>query len=328
MAEAESPRGGGLKSAASWLVRCALSVLLIALLLRNDKVRQAVHELQAGVLWWLLAGVTAYLLSQAINTAKWQVILSAMGHRLPYRKLLSVTLAGMFWNLFLPTAVGGDAARVVLMRAYDVPASTGTLSVLMQRVTGFVALLVIGVGGLALSGELNDPVPRRVLIGLSLLLALVTVAMAMGMAIEGRFGLADRLPGWLGRPLKRIGSGLRALAGARRAMVWVMALSFVFQLWHVGLGWFLAEAAGCQASPRHYVWMVPVTSVAGMVPVGLGGIGSREHAARLLLTPILGVAGVVWQLLWDAMVVLSSVLAGLAAAGMRRMAAKQPDETR
>ncbi|MBI5831106.1 MAG: flippase-like domain-containing protein [Armatimonadetes bacterium] len=322
MAEAESSRSGGAKRVLSWVARCGISVVLIGLLLRKKSVADAVGQLQAGVVWWVLAGVVLYLASQAINTLKWRVILDAMGHRLPYPKLLRVTLAGMFWNLFLPTAVGGDAARVVLMRAYDVPASTGTLSVLMQRVTGFVALLVIGVAGLVWSGELHDPVPRKVLVGLSLLLAVVVVAMAIGLALEGRFGLADRLPGWLGRPLRRIGDGLLALVRAPRAMLWVMVLSFVFQLWHVGLGWFLAQAVGCTASAKHYVWMVPVTSVGGMVPVGLGGIGSREQVAYLLLTPILGQAGVVWQLVWNAVMVLSSLFGGVVAAGAGARAAK------
>ena len=322
MAEAESTRPSGAKSALSWIARCGISVLLIGLLWRKESVRDAVGQLNAGIVWWVLAGVVLYLASQAINTLKWQAILEAMGHRVPYRQLLSVTLAGMFWNLFLPTSVGGDAARVVLMRAYDVPASTGTLSVLMQRITGFVALLVIGVTGLVMSGELNDPVPRNVLLGLTLLLVVLSIAMGLGLALEGRFALADRLPGWLGRPLRRIGDGLLALVRAPRAMLWVMVLSFVFQLWHVGLGWFLARAVGCTASARHYVWMVPVTSVGGMVPVGLGGIGSRETVAELLLRPILGASGVVWQLVWNAVMVLSSLIGGLVAAGGAARAAK------
>lgn len=295
------------RQALSLLLRVAISGALLYLLWRSPKVRRACGQLSPGTLWWLLGAVVLYAGCQVVNAVKWQVLLDAMGHAVPLRDLLRMTFAGMFANLFLPTAVGGDVARIGLLGAYQVPLSLATLSVFTQRLTGFVALLVIGLAGLLCTGRLGDPVPRGVFVGLSVLLAAIVVAAVVGWWLDRRLDVSDKLPAALGRPLRKLGAGTRALLRSPRALGYVMLLSFVFQLWQVGIGAVLAWPAHCGRALVDYFWLVPVTAVGGMVPVGLGGIGAREHTANL----VMGDAGVVWQVLWDAMVVLSSLPGGL-----------------
>jgi uncharacterized protein (TIRG00374 family) len=299
-----------------WLARIGVSAVLLLWLWHKPKVHDALLGLPPHTGRWLAAAVALYLGCQLVNTLKWQVLLRTLGYSLPYGRLLMVTFIGMFCNLFLPTAVGGDLARVGLMKVEKVPLEIGTLSVFVQRLTGFVALLVIGLCGLLVSGKLADPVPRGVLVGLGGLLAALLAGMAVGLWLERRLDLAKRLPPKLGAALARLGAGARALLADPRGLLWVMVLSFVFQLWQVGIGLWLAGPARCTVAARQYLWLVPTFSVAGMVPVGLGGIGVKEHVANSLLRPLLGDAGVVWQVLWDCMVLLSSLPGALLSAGV------------
>ncbi len=315
--------GGASRQWLGWAWRVVGSVLLLALLLVNRQVRDELASLPPETIWWVLGAAVLYIGSQAVNTVKWQLILDGLGHRRRFGQLYAVTLAGMFGNLFLPTTVGGDVLRVGLISADGVPASLGLLSVFIQRVTGLVALLVIGVVGLAVSGELGEPVPRQVLVGLSVLLGALLVATVIGVLAETRLGLARRLPTPLSRPLLKLGAGARALAGQPRVLWLAIWWSFVFQLSHVGLGVLLALPAAGTVAARHYLWLVPILNVGGMVPVGLGGVGSREQTANLWLMPFTGSAGVVWAALWSAMVIVASLPGGLALAGMRRSTAKE-----
>jgi uncharacterized protein (TIRG00374 family) len=307
---------------ATWAARLLVSLGVVVWLYQSEDVRHAFSELSPRTEGWIAAGIVLYAGCQLLNAYKWGQILRAMGYRLPYLELVRVTFIGMFSNLLLPTAVGGDVVRVGVMRTHDVPASVGALSVFTQRVTGFLAMLVIGVVGALAAGALADPLPRRAFIGMAVLLLGVTAAAVAGAFLERHLDLGQRLPRWLGGPLSRLGQGLRALAKAPGRMVWVMVLSFAFQLWQVGIGIMLAQPAAVDTPVRNFFWVGPLTSLAPMLPVFAGGFGGREAAARLL-TPVLGPHGVPWQVLWDAMVLLTSLLAGLiVVVGNRRRAAK------
>ena len=318
---AENGARGGWRQAASWAARVAVSAVLLSWLWRQHG-RDALSCLSPRTELWVLIGVPLYLGCQLLNALKWQVILDAMGHRVPYRELVRVTLIGMFANFFVPTSVGGDVVRVGLARAWGVSLSLGALSVFTQRVTGLVALLVIGLGGALAAGELDSRLVRGVLVGMALLLLGVLLGAWAGMRFdpEGR-----RLPRWLARPVGKLAAGLRSLAGSPRQMLWVMVLSFAFQLWQVGLNVLLGGPAGVRARVVDYLWVGPVVALGAMVPAGLGGIGSRE-AAALVLKPVLGPAYLTWSLLWQAMVLLASLPGGLLMAGSARRRAKPAAE--
>ena len=51
----------------------------------------------------------------------------------------------MFFNLFLPTIVGGDAVKAVLLARETGAPARATMSVFMERNTGLCALLLIAI---------------------------------------------------------------------------------------------------------------------------------------------------------------------------------------
>ncbi|MFB2894552.1 lysylphosphatidylglycerol synthase domain-containing protein [Aerosakkonemataceae cyanobacterium BLCC-F50] len=59
---------------------------------------------------WLFVILTTlyYLGLQWLSCLRWQIVLKATKHFIPVNSLLNSYLAGMFLNLFLPGAVGGD----------------------------------------------------------------------------------------------------------------------------------------------------------------------------------------------------------------------------
>ena len=71
---------------------------------------------------------------------KWQIILRADNVHVPLPRLVASYLVGTFFNIFLPSSIGGDAYRI-----YDVARDSGRSassfsSVLADRLSGFLAL--------------------------------------------------------------------------------------------------------------------------------------------------------------------------------------------
>jgi hypothetical protein len=80
---------------------------------------------------------------QAISTLKWRILLAPVDLSTPYLRLLGFYFTGMFFNLFLPTIVGGDAVKALLLARETGAPARATMSVFMERNTGLCALLLI-----------------------------------------------------------------------------------------------------------------------------------------------------------------------------------------
>ena len=99
---------------------------------------------------FLLLSVVFYWLGQALCAWKWQRLVLARGTRVSLFDCCRFYAAGMFGNLWLPTNVGGDALRTTLLArtAPELGLSGAAASVLVERLTGFAALLALVAGGL------------------------------------------------------------------------------------------------------------------------------------------------------------------------------------
>ena len=62
-----------------------------------------------------IAGVLLYAAGQAISAWRWKILLGPVQLQASYPRLLSFYFTGMFFNLFLPTIVGGDAVKALLL---------------------------------------------------------------------------------------------------------------------------------------------------------------------------------------------------------------------
>ncbi len=105
----------------------------------------------------------------------------------------------------------------------------------------------------------------------------------------------------------------------RPALLWAVALSFLFQSSLILLNIYLAGAVGLHLPAAVYVWLIPCLSIASMIPLGIGGLGVREASAVALLGGALPASValepgtiIAWSLLAQAMLWLSGLPGALA----------------
>lgn len=274
-----------------WALRLFSGVLVVALLLlQRGTVERLLQTLAHTPLWVYLLGVAFYLLGQALCAWKWQLLLRARGFHFSLARCCSIYLSGMFANLWLPTNIGGDALRVSQLASDShITTADAFASVLLDRLTGFAALILLAFVGLLVSGAARGQWP------------LVAISLALLCAVTGALFLLPRVQ----HPkVKRVGEAITAYANHRAALSIALVLSLVFQLSQVALNFGLARALGLPVSPLEMGWIGPLLSLSGLLPIGIGGLGTREVAAVALLGRF-GVArgdAVAWSLLWQATV--------------------------
>jgi hypothetical protein len=269
-------------------IKIAASLLLLAFVLLRVDAAALVATIREGDPYLLLFATALAFASWFLNAYKWQMLLSEPGAHLRYIELARLTFVGIFYNLLVPGQVGGEVMKGVALARMGVSKMAAAVSVIADRVTGLLALFVLGIAGAALSPAVTGGHPELVpwLVGLALAFAVATVVLVTGrgQAVILSAGRALRIPA--GRAPGAASAVTEFLSAPARGMsaLWLpMGLSLVFQATVVYINLLICMALGIQVSFVQLMWVVAVVSLLQSLPISIAGIGVREGAYVYLL---------------------------------------------
>jgi uncharacterized membrane protein YbhN (UPF0104 family) len=135
-----------MKDFLKWMLKISLIVIAFYLVFKKvtwADISKSWKELHAI---WLLPAFLLYNLSQWISTARLLQLLHRVGINISYFTNLALYYKAMFFGLFLPGGVSGDAYKVIYLQKRST-ASYKTLitAALLDRVNGLTMLLTIAI---------------------------------------------------------------------------------------------------------------------------------------------------------------------------------------
>jgi uncharacterized membrane protein YbhN (UPF0104 family) len=196
---------------------------------------------------WLLLAVLLLMLSKLFSAFRLNIYFRNIQIHLPGWKNIKLYWLGMFYNLFLPGSISGDAYKVVLLkRKYNAPYRKTSAAVLLDRFSGLLALgLIMSVYGvLVLRNTLYDTI---------LICGAIAAVIALYLVI--RFYFTDFLAGfWL-------------------TFVW----GLVVQATQVVCIYCILLSLQLPINQPQWVFIFLVAAVVAVFPISLGGgLGTRE----------------------------------------------------
>jgi len=268
------------------LLQLLVSAALLFFLLRQIDLAKLIAiwgGLRQPFLWLALALQLGGVL---ISALKWWLLLRASGQPTPYFWAVRIYLIGQFFSNFLPTQIGGDAVRVYyLTRRIGRPA-TAIASVFVERITGFLALTLIGAAALSFSVDRLSSAPelRLGLIG-CLLVAAAGLLVAFVAPWGARWLTRAKLPDVLAwqRRLQSFAESLGMYYAYPRTLALVIGLAFGYQLSWIATNYAVASALGLAVPLAFVAFMVPISDIVGLVPIFFNSLGAREGTFVLLL---------------------------------------------
>ena len=240
-------------------------------------------------LTWLLLGFSLQLLVVVPSVQRWRLILQNFEIWTGFVPLAKLRFIGSFFNLFLPTGIGGDFIRAYYLSRHERrEMSTVLTTLLLERSGGLCALLLIGTLSSALSGLkiLGSPI-----VGLFFLL-LVGYALANVFIFHYwiHAQIAARLKKWhfdsVETKLRLIYEGLQTLARNGKAMSGTLSLSLLIQFSSILIMWLLAQGIGVSTPFATFLVFIPLINLTIMIPLTINGIGLRESAYYLLFSQV------------------------------------------
>jgi glycosyltransferase 2 family protein len=215
--------------------------------------------------WYLLLAVLSFMFSKLMAAFRLNINFRNIGLQLSEWRNIKLYWLGMFYNLFLPGSISGDAYKVVILRRkFNAPYKKTSIAVLLDRFSGLLALgIILAIYGTMVLDELwwNE-----------VLIAGAVVAI-IGLYLVVKFLFRDFLPGFW----KTFFWGLAVQAFQ------VVCLYCVLLSLHIPL------------HQSEWIFIFLVASVVSVAPISLGGgLGTREfvfvEGARFFhLDPHLGI---------------------------------------
>ncbi len=271
----------------STLLKLLVAAGLIALIASKVDLGLAANEVgRAGLLACLFV-IAANLLQFVVLGWRWHMILVASGINIGFRAACRIVLVGTFFNQCLPTSLGGDAVRILALRQTNIPLKEATNSVLVDRLSGIAALVLLLLGGLPwlFAWAPATPMFFGACLVTAIFIAVLTVYF-LGDRILALFPFLARFNAT--RVVSEASAYARRIAFGGPSSLTILALALLVALSTVGIVAGLAAILNAPLTLFQAVVLIPPIIAATMLPLSFGGWGTREVA----MVAGLGIAGV------------------------------------
>ncbi len=270
-----------------WILRIAVSVVLITLLLSRLDVRN-MSSFLARADWWLVAlTLVTVAMDRSLMAGRWIYLLEGLGIHAPRVRVVKIFFLSTFFGSFLPTGIGGEAVRAVSFSRLSSKSVESVASVAMDRIMGMLSMLLIGLVALIVFYRIY---PHPALLATVLALSLAAVA---GLALllspsfhrrilsrirpDGEDGGEEAQSGWRGTVRRAIGAMERYRSQPGLLGI-VLAMSVGVQVLRILQAYLLSEAMALNTALVYFFCFVPVILLITMLPISVSGLGTTNLA--------------------------------------------------
>lgn len=225
-----------------------LIVTLLCLWYVSKKIDWALtwHLLQQSNKWWLIAAALLFILSKIISSFRLNMFFKNIAVDLSEIVNLKLYWLGMFYNLFLPGGIGGDAYKVILLnRQKKQSVKLLSAAVLLDRVSGVVGLAILAAIYFYIINAANN---------ISLII-LISIIPGLGLYY---FLVRKIFPSFI------------------NAFTSTLLLGLLVQALQVLCAYSIMESIQITQHHSAYIFIFLLSSIVAILPFTMGGLGARE----------------------------------------------------
>jgi glycosyltransferase 2 family protein len=210
----------------------------------------------------LLAIIAVALAGHVVGALRFKLLADPVV-RLPLLEHVRQYFVGAYFSMFLPSSMGGDGVRVLLLKNRGVPASAAASLVFTERALGAISLVLVAAGA-----ALASTLPRE----LTLLLVLAAAGTIPGLLVA-RYVSQKVTP--KNELLRQAVEAARA-ALAHGRLLPALGMSIVYQVATIYVTVVVDQALGLGVEVAMVLALAPLIWFVTLLPISVGGLGVRE----------------------------------------------------
>lgn len=267
-----------LKRIGSIFLRIAISLALLIFLFRQVDEKNLLVIIKNADKPVLLLAFLIFFLSYLLCLLRWQMLLKAIDINLPLKRVIISFSGGVFFNLFLPSTIGGDLMRSIDLARYTKKTKEVVATVLLDRLSGYLGLAILTIIAIFLGWRFVQDFSVLSSVAMILLL-LVIIMLALFNnyfysrinKIFGRFGA-----GGIMESIKKLHHQIYLFRN-HTDMIWKnILLSFLIQAISPVTFYYIALAIGIKINPVYFFVFLPIIGAITLLPISIGGLGLRD----------------------------------------------------
>jgi len=235
---------------------------------------------------WLVPAFLLHLVGFTLISLRWKIMLRVQGIDSPFGRLFHFYLMAAFFNTFLPSTIGGDTVRAIESRHLTGRTSTSFLVVIVERLTGLAALVIISTVALVvltLTSNQGTPAMWWIVTPLWIGAAVLILLAHPGVAPRLSTALAARLPPRWRQPLIDGQATLARYYHRPALSLAALGISVVFQLNMVVYYFLIAGALGRSPDFLDLLLKIPILIFLLMTVPAVNGLGVRTAGFKGLM---------------------------------------------
>jgi len=277
------------------VLRLIVSLSLIGFFLlisahKHGGLGQALNQIAAAfsraIPVWLLPAGLLHLVGFSLTSLRWQILLKAQGVNTKFHRLFYYYFMANFFNNFLPSTIGGDTIRVIESKRYTNNTTTSVMVVIVERLTGLMALVLIAVTALFIKLLRHSEGHWSILIFLVVIIFcfLFLISIFHPRHAPGLLKLFEKI-----FPIKIQSKIVQAVTAVSTyykkptALLGALGVSIVFQFNMVLYYFLLAKALHQNPNPFEFMLKVPVMIFLLMTVPAINGLGVRTASFKGLM---------------------------------------------
>src|SRR3990170_8967752 len=270
------------------IIKIFVSIALLIFLFKKADMGNVWAIMQSMNFLILAAVALLYAVSQIISTYRWSLFLPNAGIHVPFLKLVSLYYVGMFFNIFLPSAIGGDVVKSYYLYKFSGKGGNSLASVFLDRFTGFFALVTIAVVSLIFGyGYVKETYVPFFIITLASVFFLSSLILwnrglhNWALVITGKiklFGINEKIESFY--------NAIMLYKGEPVVLLKAFGVSFIIQFMSITIFYLISKGLDMTVSIGYFFLFVPIAVTISMIPISLSGLGLREGAFVYLFTKV------------------------------------------
>lgn len=285
----------------SILSRIVISVALLFFLFQHADLdlKKLWDIIRASDIFFLVIAAILTLLTHILCIFRWGILLRDIGIILSWLRIVISFSGGLFFNLFLPSTIGGD-----VLRTADLSASTNRpreilATVFLDRLSGYVGLVIVALFASFLG---HSFLQTRVVI---FSVGLITLTLVLILLVLFNNAIYLRINSWLAvakiekgatrfkQSLDRLRNYLKELheeiylfRNKRASIITNVFLSILIQLLGPLTCYFVALSLGVRITPLVFFIFLPIISAITLLPISIGGLGLRDASTVFFFSQV------------------------------------------
>ena len=242
---------------------------------------------------YILLALVPILIELILKSYKWQMLLKVKNIKVPFFEIFKIYYISSFIGMFLPSSLAIDLLRTYSLSRYIKNTHDSVSTVFVDRLIGILSLVfVVLIGVLAVKTNfINSTIQLiiTIIISIFLLFGGIILSRHVIVFIEWllkKFRFSHKKIEKYTNLLHRIYESIIDFKNNKIQVFKVFLVSIFFQFNRVAISYAVALSFNLNISLKYWIIIVPLVTLATMLPLAIGGIGVREGAFVFFLSQL------------------------------------------